>query len=134
MEEHTGSDRSGTYVGQFPDGALFFRRYHGHCEARGWREYRAHYEPESVEVELVDDEDSTVTEPASVTDANTANTTGGDTVPVGTLPPPVPAALLAGLQPHRGSVLEGEEHPVSNRSPHPRGSGRGTGYGDLGGY
>ena len=39
--EHTG-DTSGTRVGQYADGALFYRCEHAHCRAiREWRQFRA---------------------------------------------------------------------------------------------
>jgi hypothetical protein len=38
--EHSGQDRSGTYIGQYADGALWFRCHHQHCGGRGWREFR----------------------------------------------------------------------------------------------
>lgn len=45
--EHTTDPEGGTYVGQFPDGHLFFHCNHGHCvDKRKWREYRAFYDPE----------------------------------------------------------------------------------------
>ena len=50
VEEHTGGDRSGTYLGQYPEGALFFSCNHGHCEERGWREYRRFYEDDGLKV------------------------------------------------------------------------------------
>jgi hypothetical protein len=40
LREHTGGDRSGTRVGQYPDGALFFQCEHAHCAHRGWPEFR----------------------------------------------------------------------------------------------
>jgi hypothetical protein len=45
-EEHTGGDESGTRVGQYADGALFFRCEHAHCrEVREWRQFRAECDP-----------------------------------------------------------------------------------------
>ncbi len=38
--EHTNGDESGTYIGQYADGALFFKCHHAHCCARGWRDFR----------------------------------------------------------------------------------------------
>jgi len=38
--EHSGQDRSGTYIGQYADGALWFHCHHQHCSGRGWREFR----------------------------------------------------------------------------------------------
>lgn len=43
--EHTKGDRSGTRVGQYPDGALFFQCEHAHCAHRGWQEFRQEVEP-----------------------------------------------------------------------------------------
>ncbi len=39
--EHTGGDRSGTRVGQYADGALWFRCEHAHCAHRVWADLRA---------------------------------------------------------------------------------------------
>lgn len=38
--EHTNGDESGTYVGQYADGALFFKCHHAHCHGRAWRDFR----------------------------------------------------------------------------------------------
>jgi hypothetical protein len=44
--EHTDGDESGTRVGQYADGALFFRCEHAHCRAvREWRQFRAELDP-----------------------------------------------------------------------------------------
>ena len=45
VREHTRGDRSGTRVGQYPDGALFFRCEHAHCAHRGWPEFRQEADP-----------------------------------------------------------------------------------------
>lgn len=46
FEEHTGGDESGTRVGQYPDGATFFRCEHAHCrEVREWRQFKAECNP-----------------------------------------------------------------------------------------
>ncbi|MBA2691485.1 MAG: hypothetical protein H0U65_03195 [Rubrobacter sp.] len=45
VHEHTGGDRSGTRVGQYADGALFFRCEHSHCAGRGWAEFREEVDP-----------------------------------------------------------------------------------------
>ena len=42
VDEHTGADESGTYCGQYENGALFFNCWHSHCARRAWREFR-HY-------------------------------------------------------------------------------------------
>jgi hypothetical protein len=46
QHEHTGGDRSGTRVGQYADGALFFHCEHSHCSGRGWAEFRSEVDPE----------------------------------------------------------------------------------------
>ena len=43
--EHTDGDKSGTRVGQYADGALWFRCEHAHCVHRGWPDLRALVEP-----------------------------------------------------------------------------------------
>jgi|SRR5215216_1290187 len=45
LDEHSDSDETGTYVGQYPDGALFFACWHSHCARRAWREFRAQLNP-----------------------------------------------------------------------------------------
>jgi hypothetical protein len=45
MREHTAGDRSGTRVGQYPNGALFFQCEHAHCAHRGWHEFRQEVDP-----------------------------------------------------------------------------------------
>lgn len=45
LDEHSDGDESGTYVGQYPDGALFFACWHSHCARRAWREFRALLNP-----------------------------------------------------------------------------------------
>ncbi len=40
LREHTRGDASGTRVGQYADGALFFHCEHAHCARRGWVEFR----------------------------------------------------------------------------------------------
>ena len=42
VHEHSGGDESGTYTGQYENGALFFNCWHSHCARRAWREFR-HY-------------------------------------------------------------------------------------------
>ncbi|MDQ3638766.1 MAG: hypothetical protein M3426_12360 [Actinomycetota bacterium] len=46
--EHSGGDTSGTRVGQYADGALFFRCEHAHCALRGWTEFREFVRPAEV--------------------------------------------------------------------------------------
>ena len=41
IAEHSGGDRTGTYVGQLADGGLWFACHHSHCEGRSWREFRS---------------------------------------------------------------------------------------------
>ncbi|MBA3491166.1 MAG: hypothetical protein H0T55_03695 [Rubrobacteraceae bacterium] len=45
VDEHTGGDESGTRVGQYEDGALFFHCEHSHCDARKWAEFREKVSP-----------------------------------------------------------------------------------------
>jgi hypothetical protein len=40
VDEHTGGDESGTRVGQYEDGALFFHCEHSHCAGRKWAEFK----------------------------------------------------------------------------------------------
>src|SRR5215218_24626 len=42
VDEHTDGDETGTYTGQYENGALFFSCWHSHCALRAWREFR-HY-------------------------------------------------------------------------------------------
>src|SRR5215203_5345484 len=44
-EEYTGGDESGTRVGQYADGALFFRCEHAHCREVRERQFRAECDP-----------------------------------------------------------------------------------------
>ncbi len=44
--EHTRGDRSGTRVGQYADGALFFHCEHAHCAHRRWPEFRNEVGPD----------------------------------------------------------------------------------------
>jgi hypothetical protein len=43
--QHTRAIYSGSYVGQYENGALFFRCHHAHCEGRGWSEFRREVMP-----------------------------------------------------------------------------------------
>src|SRR5215216_360722 len=45
--EHTGRDTSGTRVGQYPSGALWFRCEHAHCDGRRWEHFREELDPEA---------------------------------------------------------------------------------------
>ncbi len=40
--EHSGGDRTGTYVGHRSDGGLWFHCHHEHCHGRTWRDFRRH--------------------------------------------------------------------------------------------
>jgi hypothetical protein len=40
LSEHSGGDKSGTYVGQRSSGALWFHCNHDHCYGRTWRNFR----------------------------------------------------------------------------------------------
>jgi putative DNA primase/helicase len=39
IEEHTKAPETGTYVGQYDSGALFFWCWHSHCRHRRWRDF-----------------------------------------------------------------------------------------------
>jgi hypothetical protein len=45
--EHTRGDATGTRVGQYPDGALWFRCEHAHCARRGWADLREQVMPKA---------------------------------------------------------------------------------------
>jgi hypothetical protein len=45
VDEHSGGDRTGTYAGQYDDGALWFYCHHEHCHGRGWRDLRRKARP-----------------------------------------------------------------------------------------
>ena len=45
--EHTGGDISGTRVGQYPSGALWFKCEHAHCDGRRWEHFREQVDPEA---------------------------------------------------------------------------------------
>jgi len=45
LDEHSDGDDTGTYCGQYDNGALFFACWHSHCSARRWREFRALLNP-----------------------------------------------------------------------------------------
>jgi hypothetical protein len=42
VDDHTDGDESGTYVGQYPDGATFFQCWHAHCASRRWQEFKTY--------------------------------------------------------------------------------------------
>ena len=45
LSEHTDEDDTGTYTGQYENGALFFSCWHSHCAHRRWREFRSLLNP-----------------------------------------------------------------------------------------
>jgi len=45
VHEHSDGDVSGTYCGQYENGALFFHCWHSHCAHRRWREFKEHLSP-----------------------------------------------------------------------------------------
>jgi hypothetical protein len=45
VHEHSGGDRTGTYVGQYPSGAPWFYCNHEHCQGRRWRDFRRQARP-----------------------------------------------------------------------------------------
>jgi hypothetical protein len=47
LHEHTGGDTSGTRVGQYATGALWFQCDHGHCDGRKWEHFRERLDPEA---------------------------------------------------------------------------------------
>jgi hypothetical protein len=42
VDEHTDHDESGTYAGQYANGATFYYCYHSHCAGRLWQEFKAY--------------------------------------------------------------------------------------------
>jgi hypothetical protein len=46
--EHTSGDTSGTRVGQYAGGALWFRCEHAHCAQRSWEEFREFVSPAPI--------------------------------------------------------------------------------------
>src|SRR5215203_5948822 len=47
VHEHTGEDDSGTRVGQYESGALWFKCEHAHCDGRRWEHFREQVDPEA---------------------------------------------------------------------------------------
>jgi len=47
VHEHTGGDASGTKVGQYPSGAVWFQCRHAHCDGRKWEQFREELDPEA---------------------------------------------------------------------------------------
>jgi hypothetical protein len=47
LHEHTGGDASGTRVGQYTSGALWFKCHHAHCDGRRWEHVREELDPEA---------------------------------------------------------------------------------------
>jgi primase-polymerase (primpol)-like protein len=45
VSEHSGGDRSGTYVGRYGSGAPWFYCHHAHCVHRRWRDFRNKIDP-----------------------------------------------------------------------------------------
>jgi hypothetical protein len=39
IDEHTEAPETGSYVGQYDDGAMFYHCWHSHCSDRGWTEF-----------------------------------------------------------------------------------------------
>jgi hypothetical protein len=44
-DEHTDGDESGTFAGQYANGATFFFCHHSHCGHRRWQGFRAYADP-----------------------------------------------------------------------------------------
>jgi hypothetical protein len=40
VHEHTDQDDSGTYIGQYPTGGLWYHCWHSHCSGRTWRDFK----------------------------------------------------------------------------------------------
>jgi hypothetical protein len=74
--EHTGGDTSGTRVGQYPSGALWFKCEHGHCDGRKWEHFRELLDPEAYRKASINTGGRKIYEesPNGRGDANTANT------------------------------------------------------------
>jgi hypothetical protein len=53
IAEHSGGDRTGTYVGHRVDGGLWFYCNHSHCQGRGWTEFRQTVRLKSKKLALV---------------------------------------------------------------------------------
>jgi hypothetical protein len=45
IREHSGGDKSGTFIGQRTGGGLWFHCNHAHCAGRGWRAFRNKVQP-----------------------------------------------------------------------------------------
>jgi hypothetical protein len=45
LSQHTGGDRSGTYLMQFPSGAAHFECKHEHCQQRKWADFKRKVRP-----------------------------------------------------------------------------------------
>lgn len=50
VADHTGRDRTGTYVGQLDTGAPWFHCYHNGCTGRRWRHFRRVIVPKSQRI------------------------------------------------------------------------------------
>lgn len=48
VQEHTGGDRTGTFVGQYETGPLWFCCHHQHCQGRTWRDFKREIRKTSV--------------------------------------------------------------------------------------
>jgi hypothetical protein len=48
VEVHSGGDDSGSYVGEYPDGAKFFVCHHEHCQGRKWGDFRRYVRPVKI--------------------------------------------------------------------------------------
>lgn len=55
ISEHSGGDRSGTYVGhRAKGGGLWFYCHHQHCQSRGWTEFRKRVRLQAKKLALVE--------------------------------------------------------------------------------
>jgi hypothetical protein len=67
--EHTGGDTSGTRVGQYPSGALWFKCEHAHCDGRRWEHFREELDPEAYRTASIIVRGKEISEQAATTPA-----------------------------------------------------------------
>jgi hypothetical protein len=48
LHEHTGGDRSGTFIGEYENGAKWYCCHHSHCQGRSWRDFRRMVNPKGT--------------------------------------------------------------------------------------
>jgi len=52
IDQHSEGDSSGTYVGQYESGALWFKCHHAHCWQRDWRDFRRETSPRLLTIRI----------------------------------------------------------------------------------